>query len=221
MAERIIIPISTLDIIVDYETPSVRLWADRFRAVEVIEALFDALKPWGVNLDDIEGVDQGKNSEKGVRYRLPRKKASFFFSGAFCRFTQDDANWVQAQESLAILNTGVATLMKLASLRKATQHASLAFHFQPKTGKFIDLLKPFVPPQFLGLEASPLLTMASVVKWGGRSVYIDGSGSIANAVFVKIDRDFTPEHSFEQIAEQVFADETKLFNILGVEEDLS
>ena len=39
--------------------------------------------------------------------------------------------------------------------------------------------------------------------------------------FVKIDRDFGPEATYEQIAEQIYADERTIFNILDVEEDLS
>jgi hypothetical protein len=221
MAELITIPISTFDIVIDYERPSIRLWADRSRAIDVLEALFEAFRPWGANLDDIEGLEQGRNSEKGVRYRLPTKKASFFFSGAFCRFTQDDANWAMAQESLAILNAGVSTLMHVAELRKGKQRTSLALHLQSKTGKFIDILRPLIPLQVRTLETSPVFTVASVVKWGNRSVYIDGSGLIANAAFLKIDRDFTPDQTFEQIAQQIYADEAAMFNILGVEEDLS
>jgi hypothetical protein len=221
MAELVTIPISTFEITVDYEIPSIHLWADRVQAIPVVEALFGAFAPWGITLDDMELVEQGKNSEKGLRYRLPRKKASFFFGPAFCKFIQDAADWRMAEESMAIVQAGVSTIIAIAKVNKGKQRTSLSLHLQPKIGKFIHILRPFVPPQLENLDPSPVLTLASVVKWGNRSVYIDGSGSIANAVFLKLERDFSAEQDFRTIAEQIHEDERTLFNILGIEEDLS
>ena len=218
MAEFVTIPISTFEIAIEYEMPSVRLWVDR---TQVIEAMFEAFKPWALNLDDIDVIDEGKNSDKGLRFRLPLKKASFFFGASYCRFSQDDANWSMMPEALAILHAGVSTLLEVAKVRKAIQRTTLALHLQPKSGRFIDILRPFVPSQLEGLESSPVQAIASVVKWGNRRIYFDGSGSLANAAFVKMDRDFGPDTTYKQIAEQIYADERIVFNILGVEEDLS
>jgi hypothetical protein len=166
-------------------------------------------------------IDQGKNSDRGLRFRLPLKKASFFFGPSYCRFAQDDANWGMAEETLAILDAGLSTLLRVAKLHIGAQHTALALHLQPKNGKFIDILKPFVPQQLNKLEASPVQAMASVVNWQNRKIYIDGSGVLANAVFVKLDRDFGPETSSQDIAELIRADEDIIFRTLGVEEDLS
>lgn len=221
MAELVTIPISTFEITIEYETPSIRLWIDRPHAQPVVEAIYEALRTWDITLDDMEPVEQGKNTEKGIRYKLPKRKASFFFGPAFCRFTQDAADWSTAEDSIAILQAGVSAIMRTAGVKKGKQRTSLALHLQLKTGKFIDVLGPLAPPQIKSLESSPILTLASVVKWGDRSVYIDGSGAIANALFLKIDRDFTAEQDFREIAELIHSDESTLFNILGIEEDPS
>ncbi len=218
MSQLVTIPISTFEIAIEYEIPSVRLWVDR---TQVIEAMFEAFRPWALNFDDIDVIDQGKNSDKGLRFRLPLKRASFFLGAAYCRFSQDDANWSMMPDAVAILQAGVSMLLEVAKVRKSNQRTTLALHLQPKSGRFVDILRPFVPSQLAGLESAPVQAIASVVKWGNRRIYLDGSGSLANAVFVKIDRDFGPEATYEQIAEQIYADERTIFNILDVEEDLS
>ena len=61
MSQLVTIPISTFEIAIEYEIPSVRLWVDR---TQVIEAMFEAFRPWALNFDDIDVIDQGKNSDK-------------------------------------------------------------------------------------------------------------------------------------------------------------
>ena len=43
----------------------------------------------------------------------------------------------------------------------------------------------------------------------------------ANAVSLKLDRDFASDKSFEQIATQIFEDESAVFKIMGIEDDRS
>lgn len=218
MAELITIPISIFEITIEYETPSVRLLVDR---TPVIQALFEAFKPWNLEIDDIEIIDQGKNSDKGLKYKLPSKKASFFFGAAYCRFTKDDANWRMAEETIQILDAGLSTLLKVAEVKVGKQRTGLSLHLQPKAGRFIDVLQPFVPKRLADLEPGPIATMASVVKWGDRKIYIDGSGVIANALFVRLDRDFGPTATYRDIAERIHNDEAGIFDVLGVEEELT
>jgi hypothetical protein len=54
-----------------------------------------------------------------------------------------------------------------------------------------------------------------------RKIYIDGSAAIANAMFVRLDREFGPSSTYQEIAERIRADEADVFNILGIEEDLT
>ena len=213
------IPISIFEMTIEYETPSLRLWSDR---AHVVEALFEAFRPWNLDVDDIEVIETGKNSDKGLNYKLPTKKASFFFGPSYCRFKKDDANWNMVDETIEILRAGLSTLLEVAGVKIGKQKTGLSLHLQPKGGRFIDILAPFVPDQLRALEEHvPVRTMASVVKWEKRKIYIDGSGVLANAVFIRLDREFGPESSYEDIAKQIHNDEGVIFNILDVEEDLS
>jgi len=216
MAELVTIPISYVEFLVDYEVPDLRLLGDR---AIFIQALYEALKPWGLGIDDIEPKTTGKPSEQGVSYKLPMKRISIFFGPSYCKFTRDDANWEMAEETITILRSALAVLEGHLKVILGTQRTLIALHLQPKTMSFLDILRPFVSPAMAALDKAPIATLASVVKWDQRKVTIDGSGALANAVFVRFERDFDKGVNFEEIADQLRRDEEELFKMLGVEEE--
>jgi hypothetical protein len=79
-------------------------------------------------------------------------------------------------------------------------------------------LGQFVPDQLAALDGE-VKTMASIVKWDKRKVIIDGSAQIANALFLRFEREFDGTAAYQQIAEQLRADEEALFAMLDVKED--
>jgi hypothetical protein len=80
-------------------------------------------------------------------------------------------------------------------------------------------LKPFAPSAIVDLDGSPITAVAAVVKWVDRRITIDGSAKLANAIFLKFERDFEGGVPFSEIAERLRRDETELFGMLGVQED--
>jgi hypothetical protein len=216
MAELISIPISYFEVVADYEGPSFKLWMDR---AAVVQGVFDALKPWNPNVDNVEIVTTGLPSEQGIKFKLPEKRASFFFGPGSCKFTKDDADWASAEETIHILDTALSTLVKLTGIIIKSQKTLIALHFQPKTQPFFDILRPFVPAELAALDTDAVKTMAVVLKWDKRKVTIDGSGQIANGVFLRFEREFDGKASYEQIAHQLKADEDGLFAVLGVQDE--
>ncbi|MDE3197485.1 MAG: hypothetical protein KGN84_14135 [Acidobacteriota bacterium] len=215
MAEPITIPISIFEVTIDYERPALRIWPER--SASIAQQVFEALMPWNPGVDDIEIRHTGKLSEQGISLRLPAKLASFFFGLSYCRFTQEAASWETAQETLHIIST-VLNVIANSGVVLAAKKAALSLHLQPRRAKFVDLLGPFVPSQLAALDHRPIGTMASVVKWESRKVTLDGSGLIANAIFLRLDRDFDASVSVEDVARQLRKDEEELFKILSVEE---
>jgi hypothetical protein len=61
--------------------------------------------------------------------------------------------------------------------------------------------------------------MAAVAKWEDRRVTIDGSAALANAIFLRLERNFLASATYPEIATQLRKDQEDLFRILGVEED--
>jgi hypothetical protein len=57
------------------------------------------------------------------------------------------------------------------------------------------------------------------VKWEDGKITLDGSGTIANGVFVKYEQDFDTSASFEMIAKELRSAEDTLFRLLDVEAD--
>jgi len=216
MAELVTIPISTFEFAADYERPDFKLWMDRASAVQCI---FDALKPWEPRIDDVEAVPTGKASEQGFTIKLPQKRVSFFFGPASCKFTRENVDWETAEETIAILDATVSGLIRSSGVAMGPKNTTIYLHLQPRSIPFVALLSPFVAPQLAALDSESLVTMATVAKWAHRKITIDGSGLIANAVFLRFEREFTSTATYDEIARQIRKDQEELFGILGVEED--
>jgi hypothetical protein len=216
MSELVTIPISFFEFTVDYVRPAFKLWMDR---ASVVQGIFDALAPWEPGIDDLDANTTGKTSEQGFSIKLPLKRVSFFFGPARCRFTRDDADWESSDETMGILDAALSALIRLGGVQIAMQKATVAMHIQPRTLPFMDILRPFIATQLLALEEEPVKTMATVAKWSNRKVTIDGSGALANGVFLRIERDFPGAATYEDITQHLRKDEEALFSILGVEED--
>jgi hypothetical protein len=216
MAELVTIPISIFELAVEYERPEFTLWLDR---ASVVQGVFDALRPWGPRIDDVDAITTGKVSEQGFTIKLPLKRISFFFGPASCKFTRENVDWQTAEETIAILDGAVSALIRTSGVAMGPKRTAISLHLQPKSLPFIALLTPFIVPRLAALESEPVSTMATVAKWTHRKVTIDGSAVIANAVFLRFEREFPSADTYGDIAGQLRKDEEDLFDILGVEED--
>jgi hypothetical protein len=218
MPELISIPISTIEIVIEYVRPNMRFLMDR---VDTVEALFEALKPWNVTVDDVEIVSDGKPSERGVKLRLPIVHASFFFGASSCRFTRDDIDWGATEDTVALLDLILKTVAGSSPVGFGDIRTAVALHLQPKVLSYVDILKPLVPSTLSALDPSALQAFATVAKWEDRTVTIDGSSRLANGIFLRFERRFAAGTEHKLIAEKLKADEIELFDLLGVKEDQS
>jgi hypothetical protein len=216
MPELVTIPIAIFEITVEYTRPNMKLLVDR---AEVVEHLFEAFTPWKIKIDDTEVIQEGKPSEQGVKFKIPAKRTSFMFGAGSCKLTRDDANWESAEDTIKILDMGWRVISELGGVQVASYKTAIAMHLQPKTAQFIDILKPFAPSLLVGLDSSPVRAVAAVVKWEKRRITVDGSGQLANGLFVRLEREIEGSATYEQIAVQLKSDEDELFALLNVQED--
>ncbi|MDZ4801666.1 MAG: hypothetical protein SGI92_26215 [Bryobacteraceae bacterium] len=216
MPELVTIPISLFDLVIDYEHPSFRILPDRGT---ILQGVFDSLNPWEPSIEDMEFVTNGKPSEQGIEMRLPKKGISFYFGPALCRFRRENADWHSADETLSILDTVVSSLVNLSGVKTGRQSATFSMHVQPRNVSFVEILRPLVAEQLVALQASPITTMAAVLKWKDRRVTLDGSGSLANGIFLRLERVFPSSATYSEIAEQLRNDQTAVFDMLGIQED--
>jgi hypothetical protein len=216
MPELVTIPIAIFEITVEYARPVMRLLMDR---KDVVDSLFERFKPWNIKVDDLEVISTGKPSEQGIKFKLPTKRTSFFFGAASCTLTRDDADWESAEETIRILDIGISTLKASGGVEVGAYKTAIALHLQPKSLQFIELLKPFASAPLTSLDSSPIKAIAAVIKWEKRRVTIDGSGQLANGVFLKFEREFKSTETYDEIAVQLKTDEDQLFDLIGVRED--
>ncbi len=215
MGEQITIPISTFEITIAYVRPVLNLWLD---GAAIVQKMFDVFNSWDIKVDDVEAVTTGKPSEQGVKFKLPQQRIAFFFGPANCKFTKEAASWINADETLGVLASALDALVHHGGVEPGKKSTSLAVHLQPKNVPFRELLWPFLAPAIAQLENSKAEAMAYVVRWKGRRITLDGSGVLANGVFLCLERDFEQTVSLEDIKDAVFNDEAALLALLNVEE---
>ena len=112
MSEIVSTPISFFDLEIEYQEPNFKAATER---APVAQAIWDALKPWNITMDDLELVTTGKLSEQGIRFRLPKKSSMFFFGAASCRFVRDNTGWDIAEETITIIDAAVQALLSTTS----------------------------------------------------------------------------------------------------------
>jgi hypothetical protein len=216
MPELVTIPVSFFEVTIDYEKSDIRLLAER---APMVQGIFEALQPWNCKIDDIEVLTAGKNSEQGVMFRLPQKRASFFVGASLCRFSRDAVDWDLAEETITIIEAVLNPLRERSEVVLGTKRAAVGLHLQPRTIPFMELLRPFVPTQLTAMESETVTTMATVARWANRGVTIDGSAAVANGILLKFEREFGSEIPFEAVADRLMKDERELLATIGVKED--
>jgi hypothetical protein len=217
MAEIVTTPMSFFEALIEFERPNFNLLS--LERVVVVQSLFEAFSKWNIRVDDMEVITTGKPSEQGIKFKIPAKLASFFFTASACRFTRDNTNWQTAEETIQILDAGLTTVIEAGKVKPATFKTIVALHIQPKNRPFMDILKKVAPHSMIALEQSEPQTLASVVKWPKLKITIDGSGQIANGIFIRYEHEFAATVSYQDMATKLMADENAIFSMLGVVEE--
>lgn len=217
MPEKITIPISFFEYTAEFSRPVLPALMDR---AQIVQAIFEALTPWAIEIDNIEPITTGKPSEQGVSFKLPSKKVTFFFGADRCRFTKNDADWSSAEEMKVILTAAIEALKAASGAEIGTQKTEISLHLQPKSKTFLEVLSPFLSTKIQSLDSAKAKSGASVIKWDKRRIVLDGSAALANALFLKLEREFDGLATFEVIAFQLKSDEDAALKALDVEEEI-
>jgi hypothetical protein len=180
--------------------------------------MFDALLKWNIDVNEVDPIIKGKPSEQGIKIKLPEKRVTFFFGPSGCIFTREGVDWATA-ETIEILQTCLTTLFAVSKAEMSNQAIALHLHLQPSTKTFVDLLRPFLSSELIGMRDAKLKTGASIVVWEDGKVTLDGSAALANGVYIKYERQFDKTATFEMMAKELHSGEEVLFRLLDVEAD--
>lgn len=215
MPEIVDVPLSFFEVEIEFARPNLRIWLDR---IAIVESVYDALRRWGITVDDVEVIQTGKPSEQGVKFKVPEKRTSFFFSAGLCRFTRDSTSWQTAQETIDLLDSCLKAFSTNAHIELKTFKTAVALHAQPRKKPFFDVLKPLLPKPFEALGSETAKALAIIVKWQDRRVTIDGSAQIANGIFIRYEHDFPATTEYETMAKHLYADEMAIMGLLDIKE---
>jgi hypothetical protein len=216
MPEKVTIPLASFELSVDFIRPIIAIWLDR---AVLVQAMFDALAKWKLDVNDVEGITTGKPSEQGVKIKLSSKRCTVFFGAASFKFSKDDADWSTAEETIEILDAALGTLIRVSGAEIVSYKTSLAMHVQPAAKNFYDLLQPFLSPQLTTLAESRPNSGASIIKWETGRIVLDGSAALANGLFIRYERTFSRETSYQKMAKEIRVAEEAIFKLLDVEEN--
>lgn len=209
-----------------FPKPLLRLVADRG---DTIQAVVDALLPFGFRLTNTDVLSQGGIAEQKVGFRLPERNLGFQFGAEGCFFAKDGASWATAEEDLAVLKAAenaVLTSNDVALI--AVRTVTIAMHLQLLDTPREEILARFAPTPFYQQSLTPPpgragytpIGHAVLVKWKGGAVLVDESVVIANAIFVRLTSEIQGG-TMRDLFEKLYRDEEYLFNILGVEEQVA
>lgn len=214
MPEIVVTHLSFFEAEVEFVQPNLKIWLDR---IAMVSAVYEALRPWNITVDDVEVVTTGKPSEQGVRFKIPEKRSSFFFSAASCRFNRDSTSWDTADETIHIFDTALSAFRGAAGVEFKAFRTAVALHVQPREKRFFDVLRPLVPAPVQ--EADKAAALAIIVKWPDHRWTIDGSAQIANGIFIRYERDFPAQVGYDAMAKELYADEMTIMQMLDIAEE--
>ena len=123
------------------------------------------------------------------------------------------------EETVEILDAAFTSLTQSSGASFLAQKTAISLHLQPTSKQFVDLLKPFLSPLLIGLRPERVKTGASIVKWDGGRIVLDGSAALANAMYVRFERTFERRVTYEEMATTLRSDEIAIFKALDVEEE--
>ena len=212
------IPLCSFDMSFVYDQPVVSFMAD---PAPLIREVFAAYAPWKPNFDDIQFPNEGKNSDRGVNFKIASQNASLFVGPAHSRFVKETANWAEADLIESLMQAGLSAIRRVAELNFRSQHTVLSMHVQPTIVPFRDIIrKALMTERIVALDAEPTNGMAMILKWPSYRVTIDGSAAIANGIYLQLERDFGGQATFDEVKTAIRADQLALYDLLDFKEEL-
>ena len=214
---KIQIPFGQIEYTCVFKEPIVKSF---FPPSPMIANLIRALTPYGFSVDGVETRMRDKLSECVVELRRTPPMTSFKVAPGKLVVTADNLDWSMKDKFLEGMKAGLQTVLEQEHAQLDTQIMVLAMHVQPEEKPRKDLTAPLLTPAAYSLLEGDSEFQGIVLTRTGSSVVIDASATHANALFIRLVRQHKAAATLEQIAEQLYADEVQIFNVLGLEGEL-
>jgi hypothetical protein len=182
---------------------------------ELIKAVYKALSPWSVPLENISWNALAKNiGEVQLTFNVPFLLSSIQVSVNGVTITAFNVTWANANNVFALFQTALDTIRSSARQDFQSQLVTLAFHVKPGPRPFKEVLGQFVNARALGSEDANMYGVSVYSK--DYSFVIDNSAVILGAAFVKLIRNFTSDKRLQEMALALYKDEETVLRRLGL-----
>jgi hypothetical protein len=214
---KIQIPYAQIEYTGTFKVPIVKAFAP---PTGIIENLLRALKPHGFSIDGVEARSREKATDCAVELRRALPVTSFKVTPAKIVVTADNPDWSNREKLIETVKTGLHAVLGLEHSELESQLFVLAMHVQLQDKPRKEITAPLLSTTAYELLSGDSEFQGIVLTRIGVSVVIDASNVHANALFVRLVREHKPTTTIDQIADQLYADETHIFEVLGLDGEL-
>ncbi|RPJ55416.1 MAG: hypothetical protein EHM23_26275 [Acidobacteria bacterium] len=198
----------------NFKQPITSLWQEVHRG-EIISALYKAMSPWGIDLDNITWNQAAKSlSEVQLSVTVPSFFAGIQIGVGWLTMSVANPDWTRAPQIISLFQTAVDTVKDVAAQELQSQQTALGFHVRPSKKPFREIVGRFVNLKMLQSEDARMFGVS--VYYDDFSFVVDSSALVRDGVFVKLSRMFADTTRFEEMANRIYKDEETVLNLLGL-----
>jgi len=182
---------------------------------QIVEALYQTLKDWNVNLGNAFWEKDPKTIRDAQLIFNVEELASTIKVGVeTATFSSVNPDWETAEQLLSMFDLVMSTIKNRGKAELLRQEAVLAMHVRPGVGSLKDTMATLVATDKIGPGQ-----MYGVCVYGDDfDLLLDKSLRYPDAVFIRTTRRFSPNIGFPDIAAAVYGDEMKALGYFGLHE---
>jgi len=198
----------------NFKQPMVSLLKSELHG-ETVAALYKALAPWAVGLENIIWNQAAKSlGEVQLGVTVPSLFAGIQVGVGGLVMNVVNPDWTRAPQILSLFQTALDTLRGTIVEELQSQETALGFHVRPGRKPFREIVTQFVNSKLLESEDAKMFGVS--VYYGDSSFVIDSSAVLPDGVFIRLTRSFPELVSFEEMAGIIYRDEESVLRRLGL-----
>jgi hypothetical protein len=196
----------------DFRAPLFDWWQN---PNQVVDALYETLKGWNVNLGNAFWEKDPKTiRDAQLGFGVEKLATTIKVGFETATFSSINPDWETVDQLISLFDVVMNTIKNKGKADLARQEAALAMHVRPGAVSLKGAMAALVATDKLGVGQ-----MYGVSVYGDDSdLLLDKSVRYPNAVFIRTTRRFPPNVGFADVAEAIYKDEMKALGFFGLHE---
>lgn len=180
-----------------------------------VKALFEILKSQNVSLGDFSFAKTPSNlREVQLTVNVTSVRAILKVGIDTVTFVALNPDWADAPALIQLFEVILKKILEVGNTTLHTQEIALAMHVKPGKLSFSGRMAELVNKEALG----PAEIYGVSVYRSDSTLVIDKSQRYLNSIFIRLNRRFSGEVSFPDIAASLYTDENQALKLLGLQE---